>query len=169
MDDVEEYARFLAGFERDLKPVGQTESELVQIVVDCFWRQRRIQALEFALYSHGHEQFEDAFEDCPEQDRYSKILLQTDITYQKQFRNYQLQEARLDRKRAKALDELQSLQAERKANEQNDEPSEAQPSSDEELFAALDAALLPPSLNGFVFSNQDSTALNDQPGCIEAA
>src|ERR1700685_1167889 len=92
-DDVEEYAEFLAGFQSDLKPVGQAECELVQIIVDCFWRLRRIQALEFALYSHGHEQFEDAFQDCPEQDRYSKILLQTHMTYEKQFRNYHIQEA----------------------------------------------------------------------------
>ena len=151
-DDVEEYARFLAGFQRDLKPVGQTECELVQIVVDCFWRQRRIQALEFALYAHGHEQFADAFENCPEQDRYSKILLQTDITYAKQFRNYQIQEARLDRKRARAMAELAHLQAERKEAEANEQPS------GDELFAALDAAVLPTSTqsvsgNGFVFSN----------------
>ncbi|HZS54756.1 MAG TPA: hypothetical protein VFA65_10165 [Bryobacteraceae bacterium] len=156
-DDVEEYARFLAGIQRDLKPLGQVECELVQIVVDCFWRQRRIQALEFALYAHGHDQFADAFEDCPEQNRYNKILLQTDITYAKQFRNYQIQEARLDRKRAKAMAELQRLQTERKNAESTEQPSEPQ-ISDDELFATLDAALLPPFLqsvneNGFVFSN----------------
>src|SRR5581483_6136288 len=55
-DDVEEYARFLTGFQNDFKPLGQVECELVQVIVDCFWRQRRIQALEFALYAHGHEQ-----------------------------------------------------------------------------------------------------------------
>jgi hypothetical protein len=147
-DDVEEYARFLAGFQRDLKPVGQAECELVQIVVDCFWRQRRIQALEFALYAHGHEQFEDAFKDCPEQDRYNKILLQTDITYEKQFRNYQIQEARLDRKRAKAMAELQRLQTERK-NAEADEP----PISDPPSLASQFAQQNPLNKNGFVFSN----------------
>jgi hypothetical protein len=155
-DDIEEYARFLAGIQRDLKPVGQTECELVQIVVDCFWRQRRIQALEFALCAHGHEQFEDAFPDTLEESRYNRIVLQTHMTYEKQFRNFQIQEARLDRKRAKAMAELQRLQAERKANaEPTETSSESQPSEDE-LFAAFDAALLPPSLNGFVFSNPEN-------------
>jgi hypothetical protein len=157
-DDVEEYARFLAGFQCDLKPVGQAECELVQIVVDCFWRQRRIQALEFALYAHGHEQFEDAFKDCPEQDRYNKILLQTDITYEKQFRNYQIQEARLDRKRAKAMAELQRLQAERKANEQ---PSET-PRSDPASLTSQLAQQKPVNENGFVFSNA-GTVLAETP------
>ncbi|HZS54814.1 MAG TPA: hypothetical protein VFA65_10455, partial [Bryobacteraceae bacterium] len=169
---VEEYARFLAGFQNDFKPSGQVECELVQVIVDCFWRQRRIQALEFALYSHGHEQFEDTFNDLPEAHRYNRIVLQTHMTYEKQFRNFQIQEARLDRKRAKAMAELERLQAERKANEQ---PSETQ-MSDDEFFAALDAGYVPPSIaaqlaknksvkencglalpgqlgNGFVFSN----------------
>ncbi len=117
-DDVQEYANFLSEFQSDLKPVGQPERELVQIIVDCFWRLRRIQALEFALYAHGHEQFEEAFQDYPEQERYSKILLQTNLTYEKQFRNYQIQEARLDRKRSKAMAELSALQAERQAQEE---------------------------------------------------
>ncbi|HZS54118.1 MAG TPA: hypothetical protein VFA65_06925, partial [Bryobacteraceae bacterium] len=98
--------------------------------------------------------------------RYNRIVLQTHMTYEKQFRNFQIQEARLDRKRAKAMAELERLQAERKANEQ---PSETQ-MSDDEFFAALDAGYVPPAIaaqlaknkqaigNGFVFSNDDSTA-----------
>jgi hypothetical protein len=169
-DDVDEYARFLTGIQRDLKPVGQAECELVQIVVDCFWRQRRIQALEFALYAHGHDQFENVFPDTPEESRYNRILLQTHITYEKQFRNFQIQEARLDRKRAKAMAELQRLNAERRNAEPTESPDRTATArertpSDDELFAALDAALLPPSLasqlnqprpineNGFDFSN----------------
>jgi hypothetical protein len=181
-DDVEEYAAFLAGFQRDLKPVGQAECEFVQIIVDCFWRLRRIQALEFALYAHGHEQFETAFQDCPAQDRYMKTLLQTHLTYEKQFRNYQIQEARLDRKRVQAMAELERLQADRKAN---DEPASStasakeQLASDEEFFAALDAGFIPPRIaaqiaatkpidqNGFDFSNPVSTAAQDASAAPE--
>jgi hypothetical protein len=177
-DNVAEYASFLDAFQRDLKPVGQTECELVQIIVDCFWRLRRINALEFALYTHGHSQFEHAFDDQPEENRAGMILLQTHMTYEKQFRNWHIQEGRLDRKRAKAMTELQRLQLERKAG---DTPAETQ-LSDAQLFlgagAQGDSALrtaqsgsgyVPPDLapyvalckpvseNGFVFSNGPQT------------
>jgi hypothetical protein len=133
------------------------ETELVQIIVDCYWRLRRIQALEYALYAHGHDQFEEAFQDCPEQDRYTKILLQTNLTYEKQFRNYQIQEARLDRKRAKAMAELERLQAKRKA----EEADLSEPSRDREQ------AVLAASANGFVFSNSSQQA--DQNRALEQA
>ena len=163
-DDRDEYARFLADFQQQLKPVGPLESELVQIIVDCHWRLGRIQELEFALYAHGHEQFESVFQDCPESERGSRILLQTHLTYEKQLRNLHIQEARIDRKRAKAVAELDRLQAEREPAEEasiHDLP-------DSEAFALLDAGYVPPHLaqafaataptpqNGFVFSNDEN-------------
>jgi hypothetical protein len=151
-DDRDEYARFLANFQKELKPVGQLECELVQIIVDCHWRLRRIQELEFALYAHGHDQFEPAFQDCPESERRSRILLQTHLTYEKQFRNLHIQEARIDRKRAKALAELQHLQAERAAdNEPQAEPFEV-------AQAVSPAVPSPTAQNGFVFSNDANTS-----------
>jgi hypothetical protein len=169
-DDVQEYSTFLAGFQSDLQPLGQLETELVQIIVDCFWRLRRIQALEFALYAHGHSQFEHAFDDQPEENRSGMILLQTHMTYEKQFRNWQIQEARLDRKKMKAMSELNRLQAERTSAEAT-ESAEAtaipdhRSMSDDEFFRALDAGYVPPYIaavlaekkalqpNGFDFSN----------------
>ena len=171
-DDRDEYVAFLADFQEQLNPVGQLECELVQIIVDCHWRLRRIQELEHALYTHGHEQFESVFADCPESERRSRILLQTHLTYEKQFRNLHTQEARIDRKRAKALAELQQLQAEREPAE---EPS-IHDLPDEEAFALLDAGYVPPHLasafaatapatqNGFVFSNmQNGTHSESSP------
>ncbi|HZS54817.1 MAG TPA: hypothetical protein VFA65_10470, partial [Bryobacteraceae bacterium] len=169
---VEEYARFLAGFQNDFKPSGQVECELVQVIVDCFWRQRRIQALEFALYAHGHEQFEDAFNDLPEAHRYNRIVLQTHMTYEKQFRNFQIQEARLDRKRAKAMADLERLQAERKANEQPSVNGNRGMAGGEVLGQRSgDRQSSEPALpghlgNGFVFSNDDQTAF--EPGSTES-
>jgi hypothetical protein len=159
-DDRDEYAAFLADFQNDLQPVGQLECELVQIVVDCYWRLRRIQELEYALYAHGEEQFAEAFAQCHEADRRSKIILQTHLTYEKQLRNLHIQEARIDRKRAKALNELHQLQSERAAREQSEQAEMSKP----EPVAALDAGYRPPfvaaktnhtvsSENGFVFSN----------------
>ncbi len=171
-DDVEEYARFLAGFQNDFKPSGQVECELVQVIVDCFWRQRRIQALEFALYAHGHEQFEDAFNDLPEAHRYNRIVLQTHMTYEKQFRNFQIQEARLDRKRAKAMAELERLQAERKANEQpsvngNRGLASGQVLGQQSRDCQSSEPALPGHLgNGFVFSNDETVGKEVSVGLV---
>lgn len=165
-DDVEEYARFLEALQSDLKPVGQIECELVQIVVDCYWRLRRIQELENALYLHGERQFANAFAEEPPEIRRSMIALQTHLTYQKELRNLHIQEARIDRKRAQAHKELEQLQANRQSSEDPIAAAEEEAfSSDAEFFAALDAGYVPPSIaaqlaktaevkkDGFVFSN----------------
>jgi hypothetical protein len=158
-DDRDEYARFLADFQNELKPLGQLESELVQIIVDCHWRLRRIQELEFALYAHGHEQFEPVFQDCPEPERRSRILVQTHLTYEKQFRNLHIQEARIDRKRAKAVAELQRLQAEREAV--NAEPASQELPQRAQVAQAASPAVSPAMVfaapeNGFVFSKDEN-------------
>jgi hypothetical protein len=172
-DDRDEYAVLLATFQNDLQPIGQLECELVQIIVDCHWRLRRIQELEYAFYAHGDEQFADLFADCPEQDRRSKIVLQTHLTYEKQLRNLHIQESRIDRKRAKALNELEALQSQRLEQSRDREGAEFradQSMSDAEFFAALDAGYVPPSIadaynkitresrNGFDFSGSAHTA-----------
>jgi hypothetical protein len=157
-DDRDEYARFLADFQQQLKPEGQLECELVQIIVDCHWRLRRIQELEFALYAHGHEQFEALFQDCPDSERASRILLQTHLTYEKQFRNSHIQEARIDRKRAKALAELQNLQKQRQAADE-DADSDFDDLPDSEAFALLDAGYMPPYLaSALANQNRDRDA-----------
>jgi hypothetical protein len=166
-DDRDEYARFLAGFQQQFKPAGQLECELVQIIVDCHWRVRRIQELEFALYAHGHEQFESVFQDCPESERRSRVLLQTHLTYEKQFRNLHIQEARIDHKRAKAVAELQGLQAERKSDAV--EGTEAEQAVPPAMIAHAVASAMSSATqqDGFVFSNTTEvrpslTALADQ-------
>ena len=161
-DDVEEYAAFATGFECDLKPVGQFECELVQIIADCHWRLRRIQTLEYALYAHGHEQFADGFQNSPEEQRYSKILLQTHLTYEKQFRNLQIQEARLDRKSSKAMAELRRVQAERTIAAS--EPDIDAFPNEEALFAALDAGFVPASVAARLARQpSDGSATLDKP------
>ena len=183
-DDAAEYARFLAAFQHDLKPLGQMESELVQIVADCHWRLRRIQELEYALYLHGERQFADALAHEPAENRHSMLVLQTHLTYQKELRNLHIQEARIDRKRAKALTELAQLQAKRTATDQaapqpEETDSAAAPfASEAEFFAALDAGYVPPRFapylnasqpaaeNGFVFSNTASASGAEPPSSV---
>jgi hypothetical protein len=163
-DDRDEYARFLADFQQQLKPIGPLECELVQIIVDCHWRLRRTQELEFALYAHGHDQFEPVFQGCAESERGSRILLQTHLTYEKQFRNLHIQEARIDRKRAKAVAELQRLQAER---EPVAEPSlHDLPDNEASALLEVGQAVSPARAfstpqNGFVFSNAPETTRSE--------
>jgi len=167
-DDVEEYAAFLAEYENELKPVGQQEKELVQVIIDCRWRLRRIQELEYAIYTHGERQFAQTCSEEPAEIRGSMILLETHLAFQKELRNLHIQEARIDRKRSKALAELHELQAARTAAAESD----ADDLSNADSLAALDTSNVPkyiapnranqktpaPDPNGFVFSNDDSAS-----------
>ena len=139
-DDAAEYAAFVEGYFRDLKPVGTVECELVQNIADSFWRGRRIRALEFAIYAHGHAQFKDDFNDYPEEIRPHMIALQTDMVYEKQIRNYHRHEARLDRQRYKDMAELHRLKMERlKGNSQPELPEFLPEEDDEPLSPELQA------------------------------
>jgi hypothetical protein len=170
-DDREAYAALIAAFQNEFNPVGQLESELVQIIVDCYWRLGRIQELEYALYAHGERQFAEAFADEPEETRRSMIMLQTHLTYQKELRNLHIQESRIDRKRIKALAELKEVQAQRQPA--NEYASAYDNLTEEEGLAMFAAGYVPPSIaenlarmearekNGFDFSNAENSA--DQP------
>ena len=120
-DDAVEYAALIAAFEKEFAPATWVESELVQSLADTNWRLHRIRALEFALYAQGHLQFEEALNHYPEDLRHAMIQLQTHITYEKQFRNFNIQEARLLRRREKDLAELRRVQAERQASQAESE------------------------------------------------
>ncbi|HEX4750877.1 MAG TPA: hypothetical protein VH302_15160, partial [Bryobacteraceae bacterium] len=139
----------------------------VQIVVDCHWRLRRIQELEEAFYARGHEQFEEQFAGMPLALRRSRIVLETHLAYQKELRNLHIQEARIDRKRRKALEELKQLQSGRQTTDDPAAASDSDPfKSDAEFFAAINAGYIPPFIaenlarqqranggNGFEFSS----------------
>jgi hypothetical protein len=162
-EDAAEYTAFLSGYQHDFAPVGQAECELVQAIADADWRLRRVRALEFALYTQGHLQFEEAFNAYSEDVRYSMIQLQTHMTYEKQFRNYHLYETRIGRRREKDMAELRKLQADRKSNQRDDE----------EDFADLDALFAPKrtppqpvqappiSENGFEFSTSSEVIYSE--------
>jgi hypothetical protein len=118
-DDAAEYQRHIAAYEKEFRPVGIEESELVQSLADISWRLRRIPALEMAIYARGSIEFADEFAEENDPDvRRSLIELHTHLAYEKQLRNLQLQEARLVRRREKETAELRRLQKERKQREQ---------------------------------------------------
>ena len=132
-DDVAEYERHLAAYAEEFAPVGLLETNLVQSIADTDWRLHRIPALESALFVKGRIEFAELFDEQDLAARPHLIDAHTFITYEKQIRNLQLQEARQVRRREKEIAELRRLQAERVQKEPNQKT-------------------LKPAANGFVFS-----------------
>src|SRR6185437_2922070 len=112
-DDLAEYERHLAAYAEEFAPVGLLETNLVQSIADTDWRLRRTPALESALFAKGRIEFAELFNEQDLAARPHLIDAHTFITYEKQIRNLQLQEARLVRRREKELTELRKLQNER--------------------------------------------------------
>jgi hypothetical protein len=113
-DDAAAYEHHLQSFAADHSPVGSHETDLVQSLADTWWRLQRIPVLEAALYALGNHEFTSAFEEHEAAVRPSLIQAQTFLKYEKQFRNLQLQEARLYRRYEKDRAELRQLQQARR-------------------------------------------------------
>jgi len=150
-DDADEYQRRCSAFEREFQPVGPQESALVQSIADSFWRCNRIFALEMTLFAQGQSEFADLFPDAAPAQRPGLIELHTFLTYEKQLRNLQLQEARLDRRRDKELAELRRLQQERKDKEK----SALELAAQLYLAAQKDHQPFEPAAHGFDFSSAE--------------
>jgi hypothetical protein len=153
-DDADRYRQHVTDFFDELRPVGPRESALVQSVADSTWRLNRISTLEMALFARGREEFADAFADREPAIRPSLIELHTLLTYEKQIRNLNIQEARLQRQREKDLSELRNLQQERATREQ----AELEYAAKLYLAAKKDGAHFDPADLGFEFSTEDVVA-----------
>ena len=94
--DQPEYNNFVAGLIDSLKPAGAHEFELAHIMIDGYWRLRRMRSHEEAILEAGPEAFE----------KNAKVLA-----------NLTLYEQRIQRGVEKASKELSTLQAQRIANE----------------------------------------------------
>ncbi len=128
-DDAEAYRGHIVAYEKEYKPVGLRESELVQSLADTQWRLARIPGLEMAIYTRGRCEFADRFEDQASELRTSMIELETHLKYEKQLRNLQLQESRLARRFEKESAELRELQKARKASEKPAERPVTEPAN----------------------------------------
>jgi len=147
-DDAAEYERFLRAYEKEFKPVGQRESDLVQSIADLSWRLRRIPALEAAIFARGHLEFAESFNEHNPSLRPSMIELETFLKYEKQLRNLHVQEARLSRRREKETAELRQLQQERKGKELEAIDTAAR----QYLITKNRKQSFDPAANGFEFS-----------------
>ncbi len=147
-DDAADYQRHVLAYEKECTPVGSQECDLVQSIADCVWRLRRICTLEQTLFSRGRLEFSGLFTDFDPASQAALIELHTYEVYEKQFRNLQLQEARLARRREKEIAELRQLQQQR-VQKRNDAIKEAAA-----LYLAAEQAGNPwnPDENGFEFS-----------------
>jgi hypothetical protein len=115
-DDVALYQSLILSYEKLFQPVGPEESGLVQSIADIRWRLDRIPGLQMALLNRGRAELSIKFEQFAN-DRSDSLDIEVMLRYEKQFRNLELQEARLARRREKETAELRRLQQERKANE----------------------------------------------------
>jgi len=116
-EDAHRYRKLAADFNQDLQPVGPQETALVQSVIDLHWRLESIPGLLMALKSKGRRELLGTPEFKGTEITTNVLDLEVTLRYEKQFRNLNLQESRLSRRREKEMAELHKLQKERKANE----------------------------------------------------
>jgi hypothetical protein len=129
-DDRDAYESFMLSYQKEFSPVGPVETGLVQSLVDTCWRLERIPGLEYALLETGYNQIGHADPIANAHAAEPLIELQIRAMHEKMFRNLQLQENRLVRRRDREMKELRTLQDTRKAKEA------------EELKAAAEAAIV---------------------------
>jgi len=116
-EDAPLYRKLAADFNQDLQPVGPQETALVQSVIDLHWRLEQIPGLLMALKTKGRREVLATPGAIGSMEATNLLDLEVTLRYEKQFRNLNLQESRLSRRREKEMAELRRLQQERKANE----------------------------------------------------
>ncbi len=153
-EDAAAYEQHIRDYETEYKPEGLRERELVQSLADTSWRLKRIPGLEMAIYALGRLEFEDSFEEHRPDLRAGMMDLQTHLKYEKQLRNLQLQESRLQRRYGKETAELRALQKERQSAAVSQAAASAEPPA---LASAAYAT------NGFEFSDTLAEATSALP------
>jgi len=143
--DAAAYDQLLRGYKNELQPVGLQESNLVQELADTIWRKHRLRALENAIFAKGRIEFAQQFAGHNPELRLSLIDVHTFLTYEKQIRGLQLQEARLSRRSDKASAELRTLQKERHQREERAREHEPETAAQHNR-----------QQNGFEFANHES-------------
>jgi hypothetical protein len=160
--DAAQYDQLLRDYQNEFQPVGLRESNLVQILAETDWRMRRTLALEMAVFAKGRIEFAAQFAEHNPDIRVSLIEVHTFLTYEKQIRGLQLQEARLSRRVEKATAELRVLRQERRQREEyarrkQEEDRQRQLEAAAQLYLSAQKSRQPfnPEENGFEFSNQE--------------
>ncbi len=117
--DAKNYARHSADYQQQFQPVGPEESALAQSIADIRWRLATIPVLELGVIALGSAEIIDTnpdFWNKPENQ--TKLIIEVRRRNEKELRNLALQENRLSRRRERETAELRTLQAARKAREE---------------------------------------------------
>ena len=150
-DEADAYQSLMLDFQKQHTPVGPEEKALVQSLTDLIWRLDRIPGLEFALIELGRV---DLIKISPELANNPSMMLEMQIRlhFEKQFRNLQVQENRLSRRRERELKELHALQDTRQAVQQAEVDQQLARAAQMLLKAQHAKQPFDPAENGFVFS-----------------
>ncbi len=152
-EDLAAYTVFTNGFHDDLQPKNLIEKQLVQSLADTQWRLNRCAALESNLYSLAFAEAEaEADSDEP------ATGLDTALNMARAFRNNTdairvlgMHEQRLQRAFHKTLQQLQSLQSQRKIEEHR----QLQQAAALQQVNKLKGLPYNPADDGFVCSNRE--------------
>jgi len=149
--EADAYQTLMLDHQKQFQPVGPQEKALVQSITDLVWRLDRIPGLQFALLELGRV---DMLKQCPELANNPTEMLEMQIRlhFEKQFRNLELQENRLSRRRERELKELHALQAAREAAQHAEEKEQLACAAQMLLKAQRAREPFDPAANGFVFS-----------------
>jgi hypothetical protein len=153
--DAAQYDQLLREYQNEFQPVGLQESNLVQTLAETAWRMRRTLALEMGIFAKGRIEFAQQFAEHNAEIRVSLIEVHTFLTYEKQIRSLQLQEARLSRRADKTSAELRRRQSERREREKADQQRQLEAAAQLYLKAQQSRQPFDAGQNGFVFSNQE--------------
>src|SRR5689334_17711592 len=109
-EDTAAYERHLQHFFNHFEPLGEEETAIVQRMADTRWRLDRCANLENNLHALGQVEFKELFPEETAETRRALIQAHTFRAYQKEFRNLNIQEGRLERAFTKDYARLTDLQ-----------------------------------------------------------
>ena len=156
-EDSAVYERHLQHFFNFYEPIGEEETAVVQRMADTRWRLDRCVNLENNLYALGHVEFKELFPEEAPDVRPALIQAHTFRAYQKEFRNLNIQEGRLERTFTKDYARLVELQDARRQMEAEEQEREVQLQKAAILYAAAKREGKPfnPTEFGFEFSTAE--------------
>jgi hypothetical protein len=147
-DDADAYQERLDAYVKQFKPVTLEERRLVQSIHDAAWRLDRIINLESAVYAKGRIELFGCYYELPEDQRKTFIELEIFHRNTKTLRNFEIQEARIQRQRAKDIAALNLLIEKRLAEQQTEPPAQSE--------SKTQPKPTPPV--GFEFSNPENSS-----------
>jgi hypothetical protein len=158
-EDTAAYERHVAHFFAFYEPVGDEETVVVQRMADTRWRLDRCANLENNLYALGQVEFKELFPEESPEIRRALIQAHTFRAYQKEFRNLNIQEGRLERSFTRDYARLTELQDARFQQEKEAYERDLQIGKAAVAYSAsiLEGKPFNPAELGFEFSTDEIT------------